>query len=113
VGKNLRKVLLFSYFIDTVDWIEDRLCTAVETDSRLADYQGQVVSVSSTAARGDVSRETAAFGFAPDSTEAPSGRDAYRVDILITTNVPAEGANLQQFAHIINYDLPWNPMRLV
>ena len=30
-----------------------------------------------------------------------------------TTDVLAEGVNLQQARHIINYDLPWNPMRLV
>ena len=34
-------------------------------------------------------------------------------DLLITTDVLAEGMNLQQARHIINYDLPWNPMRLV
>ena len=34
-------------------------------------------------------------------------------DILITTDVLAEGVNLQQAAQIINYDLPWNPMRIV
>jgi hypothetical protein len=34
-------------------------------------------------------------------------------DILITTDVLAEGVNLQQCRHIINYDMPWNPMRLV
>ena len=31
----------------------------------------------------------------------------------MTTDVLAEGVNLQQARHIINYDLPWNPMRLV
>ncbi|MDZ4046523.1 MAG: helicase-related protein [Rhodoglobus sp.] len=34
-------------------------------------------------------------------------------DILLTTDVLAEGVNLQQAAHIVNYDLPWNPMRIV
>lgn len=34
-------------------------------------------------------------------------------DTLFTTDVLAEGMNLQQAARIINYDLPWNPMRLV
>ena len=32
---------------------------------------------------------------------------------MVTTDVLAEGVNLQQARHIINYDLPWNPMRLV
>jgi hypothetical protein len=33
--------------------------------------------------------------------------------MLVTTDILAEGVNLQQCRHIINYDLPWNPMRLV
>ena len=32
---------------------------------------------------------------------------------IVSTDVLAEGVNLQQARHIINYDLPWNPMRLV
>ncbi len=32
---------------------------------------------------------------------------------MVTTDVLAEGVNLQQARHIFNYDLPWNPMRLV
>jgi Helicase conserved C-terminal domain len=50
---------------------------------------------------------------APISAEAPSGRDADLFDILISTDVLAEGVNLQQCRHIINLDVPWNPMRLV
>ena len=59
-----------------------------------------------------ISREEAVFGFTPESSEAPEGcRDAF--DVLVTTDVLAEGMNLQQCRNIINYDLPWNPMRLV
>ncbi|WP_420637176.1 helicase-related protein [Candidatus Palauibacter sp.] len=50
-------------------------------------------------------------GFAPESTEAPPSRSDDRYDILVTTDVLAEGMNLQQCGRIINYDLPWNPMR--
>ena len=32
---------------------------------------------------------------------------------MIATDVLAEGVNLQQCRHIINFDMPWNPMRLV
>ena len=49
----------------------------------------------------------------PVSSDAPPGRDEDRFDILISTDVLAEGVNLQQCRNIINYDLPWNPMRLV
>jgi len=34
-------------------------------------------------------------------------------DLVVTTDVLAEGVNLQQARNIVNYDLPWNPMRLV
>ena len=34
-------------------------------------------------------------------------------DVLITTDVLAEGVNLQQAGRMINFDLPWNPMKLV
>jgi hypothetical protein len=35
------------------------------------------------------------------------------VDLLLSTDVLAEGQNLQQCGTVINLDLPWNPMRLV
>ena len=41
----------------------------------------------------------------------PSAKDEF--DILFTTDVLAEGVNLQQAGQMINYDLPWNPMRIV
>ncbi len=108
-----RKVVIFSYFADTADWIEDYVRQAVESDKRLAEYRGRIVSVAGQGSRGGVSREDAVFGFVPLSSEAPPGRDENRYDILITTDVLAEGVNLQQCRNIINYDLPWNPMRLV
>ncbi len=49
----------------------------------------------------------------PPDTAAPGLDHPDLYDILVTTDVLAEGVNLQQARHIINYDLPWNPMRLV
>ena len=39
--------------------------------------------------------------------------DQEEIDILISTEVLAEGQNLQDCNYVINYDLPWNPMRIV
>ncbi|HUF67409.1 MAG TPA: DEAD/DEAH box helicase [Longimicrobiales bacterium] len=36
-----------------------------------------------------------------------------QVDILIATDVLAEGFNLQDAADVVSYDLPWNPVRLI
>ena len=52
--------------------------------------------------------------FAPDSNLADDQRlDGKEIDILISTEVLAEGQNLQDCNYVINYDLPWNPMRIV
>jgi hypothetical protein len=111
--RNKRKVVIFSYFADTVEWITEHLRNALESDRRLAPYRGRMVSVVGDESRDGVTRERAVFGFAPESSEAPPGADEDRYDILITTDVLAEGVNLQQARNILNYDLPWNPMRLV
>lgn len=106
---NRRKVIVFSYFADTVHWIHDHLQDVLANDRRLAPYRGRVALVSGD----DEGRKAAVYGFAPQTSDAPAGQDEDRFDILLTTDVLAEGVNLQQAARIVNFDLPWNPMRLV
>lgn len=108
--RNLRKVIVFSYFADTVDWIHERLCERIASDDRLAAFRGRTTTVSGSDGE---DKTRVLYGFAPVSTQAPVGQDEDRIDLLMTTDVLAEGVNLQQARHIINYDLPWNPMRLV
>lgn len=108
-----RKVLIFSFFADTVGWFRHALAERIERDPRLAGYRGRIVAVAGSGVEEEeASRNEAVWGFAPESSEPPPGQhDLY--DLLITTDVLAEGMNLQQCRNIINYDLPWNPMRLV
>jgi Helicase conserved C-terminal domain len=111
-----RKVLVFSFYEDTIDYIEEHLVNVIATDARLADYRGWVASVAGTDSRHGISREHAIQGFAPDSARAPAakpGAERDCLDLPFTTDVLAEGLNLQDCRNIINYDLPWNPMRLV
>ena len=109
--RDRRKVLIFSYFADTVDWIVEFLEEASATDPRLAAYRDRIASLSGST--GSSNKDAVVWGFAPRTTDAPDGLDEDRYDIVVTTDVLAEGVNLQQARHIINYDLPWNPMRLV
>ena len=110
--RNRRKVLVFSFFQDTVGWIRDFLTDEIDNREALQPYQDRLIAVSGSDEFSDVSRNRAVQGFAPVSSEASEGQDdAY--DLLIATDVLAEGVNLQQCRHIINFDLPWNPMRLV
>lgn len=111
-ARQKRKVIIFSFFEDTVKWIEEYLDKAVEQDPRLTHYRNRIASVSGEDSRRGISREDAIWGFAPVSTKAPTGSED-RFDLLVSTDVLAEGMNLQQCRNIINFDLPWNPMRLV
>ncbi len=112
--RNNRKVLVFSYFRDTAIWIRNWLQGVVEQDERLACFRGRIATTCGSSDDPAVLDSTqAAWGFAP-ATAAPAnytGGDQF--DILIATDVLAEGVNLQQCRNIINYDLPWNPMRLI
>ncbi len=108
-----RKVLVFSHYEDTIDWIESYIVKAIGRDPTLGAYRDRVASVSGEDVRGGIAREKALHGFAPVSTGALPPDTADRFDLLFCTDVLAEGMNLQQCRNVVNYDLPWNPMRLV
>jgi hypothetical protein len=109
--RNRRKVLVFSYYDDTVDWILEHLEELTTSRRGLAVYEGRIAGAAGTESWNGVSRMDAIYGFAPVSTGSKQLRD--RFDLLVATDVLAEGLNLQQCGNIINFDLPWNPMRLV
>ena len=106
--RDRRKVLIFSYFADTVKWIYDHLIIAAQSDPRLAVYKDRIAAVYGN----DTDSSAVMFGFAPKTTDPPAGMNKDLFDIVIATDVLAEGVNLQQARHICNYDLPWNPQRL-
>lgn len=122
-----RKVIVFSTYADTIRDLHERLIAALEAvpdGSPLAAYRGRVapavIGEFASGKRGGIDQPTrakAVANFAPRTAGqlrddgTPIEADLY--DILLTTDVLAEGVNLQQAAHIVNYDLPWNPMRIV
>ncbi|GAC1439372.1 MAG: hypothetical protein NVSMB55_00630 [Mycobacteriales bacterium] len=120
-----RKVLVFSYFADTVYYLQDNLDLILNSHPALAVYRDRVAFVTGSARKtpghgahaGSVDQDQAVAGFAPktggpvDKNGKPTAPDKY--DLLFATDVLAEGVNLQQAHNIVNYDLPWNPMRLV
>jgi hypothetical protein len=126
-----RKVIIFSAFTDTVLPIHEAVLEAIENaaaGSPLVDYRDRVAppimgSYAKTHERGasggvdQGGRASTIAGFAPatagprNAAGEPAAKDEF--DILFTTDVLAEGVNLQQAGQMINYDLPWNPMRIV
>ena len=103
-----RKVVLFSYFADTIDYVRSFLAST--TDPRMAPYRGRLAVT--TGAISSDTRQRTVWSFVPQSSDAPAGFTD-TIDLLLSTDVLAEGQNLQQCGVAINFDLPWNPMRLV
>lgn len=122
-----RKVIVFSTFTDTVMDLHRRLEEAkADSEGDLFEYLDRLAppimgSESKTKLSGahggvDQSRRSHVLKkFAPKTIglEYESKEDLDQFDILVTTDVLSEGVNLQQAGRIINYDLPWNPMRIV
>jgi hypothetical protein len=124
-----RKVLVFSTFADTIIDLHTKLEAALASGDypKLNAYKTRVAppilgTYASTFQAGQVGgvdqggRAATIAGFAPKTAGeyregVPVDEDVY--DILLTTDVLAEGVNLQQAGRIINFDLPWNPMRIV
>lgn len=126
-----RKVIVFSAFTDTVIPIHEAVEEAINASpegSPLADFRNRVAppimgsyaKVHERGASGGVDqggRASTIAGFAPqtagprNAAGEPTAKDEF--DILFTTDVLAEGMNLQQAGQMINFDLPWNPMRIV
>ncbi|QOV90201.1 helicase-related protein [Humisphaera borealis] len=99
------KVLIFTEFTDTARYLEAQLAAAGITG--VAEIDG-----STRADRGDVIRQFSPYYNGSSSGElAASGMPETRV--LISTDVLSEGLNLQDATRLINYDLHWNPVRLM
>ncbi|MHA6695299.1 SNF2-related protein [Homoserinimonas sp. A520] len=122
-----RKVIVFSTYADTIRDLHERLSAALDSasdNSPLAAYRGRlapaIIGEYASGKAGGIhqsARASAIANFAPrtagrlNDAGVPLDDDEY--DILLTTDVLAEGVNLQQAGEIVNYDLPWNPMRIV
>ena len=108
---NKRKVIIFTYFSDTVIWIKEFIDKELVRNSKLETYKGRIAAISGSLSNDADDRVNIAAKLAP--LTAGRGNEVNEIDILITTDILAEGVNLQQVRHVINFDLPWNPMRLV
>lgn len=93
-----RKVLIFSEFADTVTFLGERLGKA---------FPGRVCVVKTL--NGEM-REALRANF-DASCPKSAQRDDY--DILVGTDKISEGLNLNRAGVVVNYDIPWNPTRVL
>ncbi len=94
-----RQVMVFTQYTDTMDFLRDQLSSG---GRRLICFSGRGGEIPSA-----------------DGTWRAIGRDEAKrrfrdreADVLLCTDAAAEGLNFQFCGAVINYDMPWNPMRV-
>jgi len=101
-----KKILIFSEFEETVQWVYSGLQRIIEDE----DLKRKMAYVSSST-KGIAEKIRR---FAPKSLEYEEYVDKEdELDILISTDVLSEGLNLQDANVVINYDLHWTPIKLI
>ena len=96
-----KKVLVFSQFADTVDYLEAQL-------------RSRGVQAISGVTGNSANPTQLAWQFSPSSNQRPGqGKPDRELRVLVATDVLSEGQNLQDCHVVVNYDLPWAIIRLI
>ncbi len=100
-----QKVLIFTEFADTARYLKARL-------SEAGIERVEQVDSATKRNRADVIKRFSPYynGFSISELEK---RKLDKIRILISTDVLSEGLNLQDASRLINYDIHWNPVRLM
>lgn len=92
------QIVLFTYYADTLNYIYEEIAN----DKRFSKLKIEAISSSGTTSKSPVQREEIIKRFFEKN-----------VDIILSTDVLSEGQNLQTAKYLINYDLHWNPTRMI
>jgi superfamily II DNA or RNA helicase len=100
VLKRRDSVIVFTQYTDTMDYLRDKLRPV---------YGGQVACYSGRG--GELWNGTAWVGTSKENIKT-AFRESRDIKILLCTESASEGLNLQTCGVLINYEMPWNPMRV-
>lgn len=117
INEDNKKILIFTAFADTAkylyenisQWIFDNygLYTALVTGS--GDNKTNLKAVRNT----DIDEILTSFSPISKNRNIINPEMTEEIDILIGTDCISEGQNLQDCDYLINYDIHWNPVRII
>lgn len=114
-GSN-KKVLIFTAFADTANYLYEQLSSRILNDCGLH----TALITGSTEGKCTLPKLKCTFNdiltyFSPISKDrdAIHPNDTREIDVLIATDCISEGQNLQDCDYLINYDIHWNPVRII
>jgi hypothetical protein len=112
-----RKAIIFTAFADTAEYLYREISDWAHRDLRL---ESAVVTGRSENNRTTLKGVKADLGsiltnFSPISKERSKTGESVtnEIDILIATDCISEGQNLQDCDYLVNYDIHWNPVRII
>lgn len=100
------KVLIFSYFADTIEYLK----RALPEKLSIEDFNSRAAFTTGANKR---EIEQLARRFSPKSKSASEVTSEDELNYLFSTDVLSEGQNLQDCGLLVNYDLHWNPVRMI
>ena len=101
-----QKVLIFTEFADTARYLFQQLTEA--------GIEGVAQVDSATKGnRADILQRFSPYYNGTNSADSSSQQGKDEIRVLISTDVLSEGLNLQDASRMINYDIHWNPVRLM
>ncbi len=101
-----KKMIIFTESAETASYLYGKLNEQ---------FPGQVMYFTSGGGRHDgqaMAKETARY-LIESNYDPRHSRPVDNIQLLITTDVLAEGINLHRSNIVVNYDLPWNPTRVL
>ncbi len=113
-GQKNRKVLIFTAFADTADYLYDNLVKYI--GENLKTHIAMVSGTKTKTTLGDNHYNSILLNFSPRAKQrqnTASMPQHEEIDVLIATDCISEGQNLQDCDVLINYDIHWNPVRLI
>ena len=117
INGNNKKVLIFTAFSDTAEYIYNCLADKIKSEYGLnvALVTGNVEARSTMKLREKLDFNKVLTLFSPISKEREAIYPHLHedIDVLIATDCISEGQNLQDCDYLINYDIHWNPVRII
>ena len=117
INGNNKKVIIFTAFSDTALYLYDCLAEKIKSKYGLnvALVTGDVEARSTLKLREKLDFNKVLTLFSPISKERDTLYPHLRedVDVLIATDCISEGQNLQDCDYLLNYDIHWNPVRII
>lgn len=111
-----KKVIIFTAFADTAEYLYDNVSRYIKDNFGLdtAMISGSVDGkTTAKLKRTDLNTVLTLFSPISKDKELLMPDDNTSIDVLIATDCISEGQNLQDCDYLINYDIHWNPVRII